>query len=168
MESEFDNCNPPRNHLLERFRTTTEPVSDYRQSPSGRRNFNHSAQRSLQDTQFSLRRESTPQQSNPNLETSTQTLKNLLSIQPLPSPSIPATTRTATQSSSPSQHHRTQSAVQEPISRPARQPQRIVSSSGIPHPNKGPPSNNNSTDQVLEDDRTTNMEKELRKVLNLS
>jgi hypothetical protein len=165
MDSEFEN--PPRNHLVERFRATTEPPAEYRPSPKGKMNFNHSNQRGQQEMQFSLRRE--PRQQQPlhsDLETSTQTLKNLLSIQPFPSPSK-SSAITNNHYPSATQHQRTRSAAQEPLRGTVPRPQRVVSSPGIPRIPHDLHSQESQT-EVLEETQTTKMEKELRKVLNLT
>jgi hypothetical protein len=167
MDSEFENWNPPRNHLVERFRATTEPPSEYRPSPKGRMDFNHSSQPGQQEMQFSLRRE--PQLQQPpdsDLETSTRTLKHLLSIPPFPSPSKSPTISNGPHYSSTIQHQRTRSAAQESLNGTVPRPQRIVSSPGI-HGIKRDQRSQESQKEVLEEAQTTKMEKELRKVLNL-
>ena len=83
MDTEYEHVIPPRNHLVQRFRTTTEPPTGYKFSHSRKNSPVYVNQRSDQGIQFSLRRE--PHSTQSDLETSTQTLKNLLSIQSPPS-----------------------------------------------------------------------------------
>jgi len=154
---------------MQRFRATTEPPNEYK--PYMR-------------THFDLRSgKGFPRQDparHSDLESSTQTLKNLLSINSTPSGSRSSfTTMSGPPSPSPIQHNRTRSLAQPPISKtspstsnvtPSR---RVFSHSGVP-PNTFqstlsqpiiPPEHEEAV--IEEDDHTVKVEKELRKVLNL-
>src|ERR1700721_921632 len=90
MDSDVESFNPPRNNLVQSFRATPEPPTNYNPSPNGRNYPKHINQLSEQGMQFSLRRQ-TPPSLDPDLESSTQHLKNLLSIKSTPSHSASAT-----------------------------------------------------------------------------
>jgi len=160
----------PRNHLVQRFRATTEPPSDYRPPPPTR-TMSHT-----RNSQSSLRRQS---QSAADLENDTIALKNLLSIKTpthsvSPVPSFP--NGDLPPSPSPFHHSRTRSMAQPPMRRsppsdsqaPTR---RVVSTSGtptfpptpshLPHPQSATPSADH-------EDQTIKAETALRKVLNLA
>jgi hypothetical protein len=180
MDTEYEHVVPSRNHLVQRFRATAEPPTENGVILSGKSTPNHVNLRSEQGTQFSLHRE--PQSTHSDLETSTQTLKNLLSIKSTPShpstPPFPA--MSGPPSPSPIYHSRTRSAAQAiphktlPTNSTVQPSRRVFSTSGVP-----PPIINHhrtytesilSPDQeiVASEDRNAKMEKELRKVLNLS
>jgi hypothetical protein len=176
MDSEFESPHPPRKQLAQRFRATTDQPREYRAIPTGRNNFNHIIQHSEHGLQVTPRR-----QPPSDLESSTRTLKNLLSIK---STSQPATTDShpsfptldGPPSPSPMHHTRTRSAAQPPIRNNTpnhskiQVPRRVVSTSGVPttnQPTRVQPIVPTEED-VSEDDQTLKMEMELRKVLNLS
>lgn len=182
MDTEYERVVPSRNHLVQRFRGTAEQPAEYNAILSGKNTPNHSNRRSEQGMQFSLRRE--PQSIHSDLETSTRTLKNLLSIKSTPShpstPPFPAMSGPPSPSPSPIHHSRTRSAAQAtprktlPTNSTVQPSRRVFSTSGVP-----PPIINHhhtytesilSPDQeiVTDEDRNAKMEKELRKVLNLS
>jgi hypothetical protein len=179
MDSEYEHVIPPRNHFVQGFRDTTEPPTEYRLSHSGKNSPANANQHSKQGTHFSLRREPYPTHS--DLETSTQTLKNLLSIKSPPShpstPPFPA--MNGRPSPSPIQHNRTRSAVQStprktsPANATITPSRRVFSTSGVP-PNVNQPRAYSQSilppdqESAVDEDQTIKMEKELRKVLNLS
>lgn len=183
-----------RNHLGHRFRATTEPPAENRAGPLARNKLiNHTKQYSEHGANFSPQRPSSAQSRQADLESSTQTLKNLLSINSTPSSRPPSSLQQpfpgkageAPPSPSPihQSHSRSQSAAQPPHWRlaPATStsstPRRIVSASGIPppnhltHPNHPQPTTsaaNTSTEPISDEDQNVKAEKELRKLLNLS
>ena len=177
MDTEYEHVIPPRNHLVRRFRATTEPPTEYRLSHSGKNSPAHVNERSEPGMQFSLRRE--PYSTHSDLETSTQTLKNLLSIKSPPShPSTPPfAAMNGPPSPSPIQHNRTRSAAQStprqtsPTNTTTPQSRRVFSTSGV-RPNVNQPriyaQLSSDQESAVEEDQTVKMEKELRKVLNLS
>jgi hypothetical protein len=179
MDTEYEHVIPPRNQFVQRFRGTTEPSTEYRLSHSGNNSPAHVNQRSEQGMQFSLRRGTYSTHS--DLETSTQALKNLLSIKSPPSHSStpPFPEMNGPPSPSPIQYNRTRSAAQptprktSPATTNIPPSRRVCSTSGAP-PNINQPrtytQSTPSPDQeiAVEEDQTVKMEKELRKVLNLS
>ena len=179
MDSEYAHVIPPRNHFVQSFRDTTEPPTEYRLSGSGKNSPANSDQHSNQGTHFSLRRE--PYSTHSDLERSTQTLKNLLSIKSPPShpstPPFPAVN--GRPSPSPIQHNRTRSAVQStprktsPTNTTVTPSRRVFSTSGVP-PNVNQPRTYTQSilppdqESAVDEDQTIKMEEKLRKVLNLS
>src|SRR5579859_2262878 len=138
MDADFDNMHPPRNQFVHRFRATTEPPGNNHQSPARRMSGTPVHQRNGHTTHSNSGL--TPRPSNDDLESSTQTLKNLLSIKSIPSnPSTESRyTSDGPPSPSPIRHHRTQSAAQPshrpytPTNSSSQTPRRVVSSSGVP------------------------------------
>jgi hypothetical protein len=174
MDMEYESMRHPRNHLVQRFRATTEPPNEY--NPHTPIHFDPHSGKGAQP----FARQDPAQHS--DLETSTQTLKNLLSINSTPSGSKSSfTARNGPPSPSPIQHNRTRSLAQPLVSKtspsiskvtPSR---RVFSHSGVPPPNTFqstlsrpiiPPEHEEAV--IEEDDHTVKVEKELRKVLNLS
>jgi hypothetical protein len=181
MDLELDNGNVARNHLGQRFRATTEPPADNRSGPLARNKFNRSKQYSEHGSHYTSQQ--APQSRQADLESSTQTLKSLLSINSTPShqPSStpPFQKGDAPASPSPVHHTRSHSAAQPPHRRlptatsASTTPRRIVSTSGIPPPNHllAHPQYNQpitSTSPISEEDQNVKAEKQLRKLLNLS
>lgn len=189
MDTEYEHVIPRRNHLVQRFRAITEPPIEYKATSHSGRNTppNHIfTQRSEGPgtMQFSLHRQPQSTTNSSDLETSTQTLKNLLSIKSTPSnPSTPPFSAVkGPPSPSPSRihHNRTRSAAQvttprtrmSPPTNSNTQPSRRVFSSGVP------PNTDNHSATYTESlsspadqepiSEEIKMEKELRKVLNLS
>jgi len=173
MDFEVENPNSSRNHLGQRFRATTEPPAENRAGPLARTKFTQSKQYSDQGANYQSQQPSQSRQA--DLETSTQTLKNLLSINSTPS-QAPSSRETAPGSPSPIHHSRSQSAAQPPHRRLAPStsasttPRRIVSASGIRPPNylTHPSDPQPAASPISEEDQNVKAEKELRKLLNLS
>jgi hypothetical protein len=170
MDLELENGNSARNHLGQRFRATTEPPAENRAGQLGRHKYSHSKQYSEHDANFTSQLALQSRQA--DLESSTQTLKNLLSINSVPSHSSsstqPFSNTEAPPSPSPVHHNRSQSVAQTPYRRlppstsAATTPRRIVSTSGIPPPN------HLASDTTSDEDPNLKAEKHLRKLLNLS
>ena len=176
------------NHLAQRFRSITENQTNHRNARSCYGMPNYATHQS-EPRRLSLHSDS--RQLATDLESSTQALKSLLSIKATPSypqPTNPIPTIPPPPSSfskghpSPKliQHNRTRSAV-NPIPRgsppnlngiqPSR---RVFSTSGLPpeadaHPHpQNPPPSSSQPEEGSDEERAIKMEKELRKVLNLS
>ena len=175
MDTEYESMRQPRNHLVQRFRATTESPNEYKITRSP----NNFDPRAGKGTQSFARKD--PSRFS-DLETSTQTLKNLLSINSIPSGSKSSfTAKEGPPSPSPIQHNRTRSLAQTPIHKsslsasnvtPSR---RVLSHSGVPplDTQQAPLSRPIVAPEyeealIEEDDHTVKVEKELRKVLNLS
>ena len=175
MDSEYESMRQPRNHLVQRFRATTEPPNEYKPHSPG--HFDARSGKSVPSFGYpeSSRRS--------DLETSTQTLKNLLSINSTPSGSKTSlTAMDGPPSPSPIHHNRTRSLAQPPVRKPSPATSNVTPSrrvfshsSGVPPPNPRqpavshaivPPEHEEAV--VEEDDHAVKVEKELRKVLNLS
>lgn len=168
MDNDFERLTSPRNHLVQRFRATTEPPADYRQKMQPRTPSNNVNQ----------------PHSKSSLENDTIALKNLLSINTPKHSTSPAPLTPngdGPPSPSPVNHSRTRSVAQPHLrrsppsdSQPSR---RVVSTSGapsyLPNPLQHPsdpspsiPSNEYGTDPSKED-QAVKAEHALRKVLNL-
>lgn len=186
MDLELENGNASRNHLGQRFRATTEPPADNRTGPLGRHKYSHNKQYSEHGANYQPQIASQSREA--DLESSTQTLKNLLSINSTPSRPLSSThpfpNTEGPPSPSPVHHNRTQSAAQPLQRRPAPStsasttPRRIASTSGIPplnhlsHPSNPHPVISNTSDTAnttnTDEDPNLKAEKHLRKLLNLS
>jgi len=160
----------PRNHLVQRFRATTEPPADHRPTLPLRPS---SYQRS---SQSNLHRQS---HTAADLESETVALKNLLSINtptPSKSPAGPYVNGDGPPSPSPVHHSRTRSAAHSYLQRsdPSNSPtsRRVVSTSGAPpfppDPQYPPSNRHSSAPSIDHEDQAAKAENALRKVLNLA
>ena len=182
VNTERENVVRPRNHLIQRYRASTEPPTEHNGIHNKNDAINHISQRSQQGSYVPFPPQ--PQSLHEtDLEASTKTLKSLLSIKSPPdhSRTPPFATVDMPPSPSPIQHNRTRSAVQPIVCRtlstgPTTSPcRRNFSTSGVPpiafnhtgnYTSKSP--NGSPEYKPSEDPETLKMEKQLRKVLNLS
>ena len=174
MDTEYESMKQPRNHLMQRFRASTEPPNDYK--PHTPTHFDPRSGKGVQSFGYQdpIHR--------PDLETSTQTLKSLLSINSTPTGSKSFTAMADPPSPSPIHHNRTRSLAQPPARKPSPSTSTVIPSrrvfshsSGVPPTNPQqppvsrtivPPEHEEAVEE--EDEHTVKVEKELRKVLNLS
>ena len=185
MDAEYEHAIPARNPLTQRFQTTTETSQHYTAGSYGVTTPNHITQPSKPGMQFSLRRETPSSSSYSDLDTTTQALKNLLSINSPPShpptPPFPAMSSFHTRNGPPhpSPIHHNRRVAQSPRKTSPPNPtilpcRRVFSTSGpTPNTNEQPLTYTQSLlfpdrETVTEEERTIKMERELRKVLNLS
>lgn len=166
MDNEYPYVASSKSHSVQQFRTNGYP----RTGSSGN---NTRGSPDKQRMQFSLQQQSNPLQS--DLETSTETLKSLLSIKSPPTksstPSFPHVT--GTPSPSPIHHSRNRSLAHTPLQRPTNPSlsptRRTVSTSGVPpHATYDAALMLSEEPTSSDEDHAVKMEKELRRVLNIS